>query len=111
MILSEEWVAGTRQYLLLYHYDANGQPIGMSYRRSTDYEDSYQDFLFIKNIQGDITGIMDEEGNLLVTYAYDAWGNHISTVYSNGGGATGAVFNPFRYRGYYYDTIYRRIII
>ena len=103
MILSEEWVAGTRQYLLLYHYDANGQPIGMSYRRSTDYEDTYQDFLFIKNIQGDVTGIMDEEGNLLVTYAYDAWGNHISTVYSNGGGATGAVFNPFRYRGYYYD--------
>jgi len=103
MILSEEWVAGTRQYLLLYHYDANGQPIGMSYRRSTDYEDTYQDFLFIKNIQGDITGIMDEEGNILVTYAYDAWGNHISTVYSNGGGATGAVFNPFRYRGYYYD--------
>ena len=38
MILSEEWMAGTTQYLLLYHYDANGQPIGMSYRRSTDYE-------------------------------------------------------------------------
>ena len=76
----------------------------MSYRRSTYAEGVYDHYLFIKNIQGDITGIMDEEGNLLVTYAYDAWGNHISTVYSNGGGATGAVFNPFRYRGYYYDS-------
>jgi len=103
MILSEEWVAGTRQYLLLYHYDANGQPIGMSYRRSTDYEDTYQDFLFIKNIQGDITGIMDEEGNILVTYAYDAWGNPTSTTYSNGGASTAVIYNPFRYRGYYYD--------
>lgn len=76
----------------------------MSFRRSTYAEGVYDHYLFIKNIQGDITGIMDEEGNILVTYAYDAWGNHISTVYSNGGGATGARFNPFRYRGYYYDT-------
>ena len=38
IILSEEWMSGATQYLLLYHYDANGQPIGMSYRSSTDYE-------------------------------------------------------------------------
>ena len=104
MILSEEWMSGATQYLLLYHYDANGHPIGMSFRRSTYAEGVYDHYLFIKNILGDITGVMDEEGNILVTYAYDAWGNHISTVYSNGGGATGARFNPFRYRGYYYDT-------
>lgn len=54
----------------------------MSYRRSTYAEGVYDHYLFIKNIQGDITGIMDEEGNSLVTYAYDAWGNHISTVAS-----------------------------
>ena len=43
--------------------------------------------------------------NLLTgTYTYsDAWGNH-SVSYSNGGGSTGAQYNPFRYRGYYYDT-------
>ena len=33
----------------------------------------------------------------------DAWGNH-SVSYTNGGGSTGAQYNPFRYRGYYYDT-------
>ena len=30
-------------------------------------------------------------------------GNH-SVTYSNGGGSAGARYNPFRYRGYYYDT-------
>ena len=43
--------------------------------------------------------------NLLTrTYTYsDVRGNH-SISYSNGGGSTGAQYNPFRYRGYYYDT-------
>ena len=33
---------------------------------------------------------------------YDAWGNH-TAHYTNGGGSTGAQYNPFRYIGYYYD--------
>ena len=43
--------------------------------------------------------------NLLTgTYTYsDTWGNH-SVSYSNSGGSTGAQYNPFIYRGYYYDT-------
>jgi RHS repeat-associated protein len=40
----------------------------------------------------------------LVSYNYtDAWGN-FTVSYSNGGGSTGAQYNPFRYRSYYYDT-------
>ena len=35
---------------------------------------------------------------------YDAWGNIPRTVYSNGGASTPAVNNPFKYRGYYYDS-------
>ena len=35
---------------------------------------------------------------------YDAWGNIISTTYSNGGGTSAARFNPFTYRGYYRDS-------
>jgi RHS repeat-associated protein len=104
MILSEEWTVRTTQYLIIYHYDAYGSPIGMSYRTSAYGEGQYDHFLYVKNLQGDITGIIDEDGTLLVTYAYDAWGYHVSSVFTNGGGSTAARYNPFRYRGYYYDT-------
>ena len=60
-------------------------------------------YVFVKNIQGDIIGIYDDEGTCLVTYTYDAWGN-VTVSYSNGGASTAAKYNPFRYRGYYYDT-------
>ena len=45
---------------------------------------------------------MNEGGEKVVTYRYDAWGNILSitgTLASTIGNA-----NPFRYRGYYYDT-------
>ena len=37
-----------------------------------------------------------------MSYAYDAWGNFITT-YHNGGASTRAAKNPFTHRGYYYD--------
>ena len=45
--------------------------------------------------------MVDSEGQLVVKYQYDAWGQPIST-----GGAlaeTLGALNPFRYRGYIYD--------
>ena len=49
-----------------------------------------------------IVGLMDASGNRVVEYTYDAWGKLISTT---GTLATSlAADNPFRYRGYYYDT-------
>ena len=45
---------------------------------------------------------MDASGNRVVEYTYDAWGKLISTT---GTLATSlGADNPFRYRGYYYDT-------
>ena len=60
------------------------------------------DYLFAKNVQGDITAVYDANGTCLVTYTYDAWGN-TRVRYSNGGASTAARYNPLRYRGYYYD--------
>ena len=40
-------------------------------------------------------------GNRVVTYTYDAWGN---VTVSGTLATTIGVLNPFRYRGYYYDT-------
>ncbi|MBO4309182.1 MAG: RHS repeat-associated core domain-containing protein [Clostridia bacterium] len=42
-------------------------------------------------------------GTKLISYKYDAWGN-VSTTISHLGNWWEASLNPFRYRGYYYDT-------
>ena len=54
------------------------------------------------NGQGDIIGLVDSNMNEVVTYSYDTWGNLLSI----GGSLASTVgeINPFRYRGYYYDT-------
>ena len=50
-----------------------------------------------------IIALLDNLGNVVVKYTYDAWGNHgIEIVDADC--ATLANLNPFRYRGYYYDT-------
>jgi len=99
-ILNEEWTENGVQHLLMYVYDANGSPVGMVYRNSTMAADATEEYLFVKNIQGDILHVYSNTGNKLVSYVYDAWGNIISTTYSNGGGTSAARFNPFTYRGY-----------
>ena len=96
-------VKGTLQHLLIYIYDVSGAPIGMAYRDSTYVSGAFDFYLFAKNVQGDILYIYNTSGTRLVTYTYDAWGN-VTTSYSNGGTSTAARYNPFRYRGYYYDT-------
>ena len=99
-IVSEEW----EDKLLIYLYDSTGMPIGMMYRTASYAKGEFDVFWYEKNLQGDIVAIYNESGTKVATYTYsDAWGNH-SVTYSNGGGSTGAQYNPFRYRGYYYDT-------
>ena len=51
--------------------------------------------------------LIDNNGNTVVEYYYDAWGNH-KVVDADGDEITDldniGNLNPFRYRGYYYDT-------
>ncbi|MBQ7314724.1 MAG: RHS repeat-associated core domain-containing protein, partial [Clostridia bacterium] len=44
--------------------------------------------------------VYDNNGVKHVSYTYDAWGNTTETRHAN---YTAASYNPFRYRGYYYD--------
>ena len=93
---------GTRT--IVYIYDASGTPIGMMYRTTSYAEGAFDVFWYEKNLQGDIVAVYNSSGTKLVTYDYyDAWGNY-TVSYSNNGATTGAQYNPFRYRGYYYDT-------
>ena len=56
-------------------------------------------YCYDKNIQGDIVAVYNESGEKLVSYTYDAWGNATAN-YADG---AEKLYNPFGYRGYYYD--------
>jgi len=81
--------------IIRYIYDENGLPVGMILNNTP--------YLYEKNLQGDIIGIYTTAGTKVVTYAYDAWGNIINSSYTSGYSDV-YTYNPFRYRGYYYDT-------
>ena len=98
-IVSETWGVHT----IFYIYDETGAIAGMRYRTSSYSEGVFDEYLFEKNLQGDIVAIYNVSGTKLVSYTYDAWGK-VTTTYSNGGASTGAQYNPFLYRGYYYDS-------
>lgn len=106
---------------LTFYYGADGLTGFHIKSANAKYEDENldHDFFYKKNLQGDIIGIIDSNGEELVNYVYDAWGNHtaynaktndpldISSYesYINTSNIEQfiAIKNPFRYRGYYYD--------
>ena len=98
-IVSESWGI----HLLIYLYDESGSPIGMQYRNTGYAANTFDTFYFEKNLQGDVVAIYSENGVKVLSYIYDAWGNHTTTWHNGAGTNLNAVYNPFRYRGYYYD--------
>ena len=88
---------------MVYIYDAAGQLIGMSYFQGGTLVDTY---LYEKNIQGDVVAVYEYDGDLVVRYAYNAWGAVSETEYGSeyDESSFAVECNPFRYRGYYYDT-------
>ena len=77
---------------LFFYYDNSGEVMSVSCNGTMYY--------YIKDLQGDITEIVDKDGKAVAEYAYDAWGNML-TEYN--GTLTFEKLNPFRYRGYVYD--------
>ena len=58
-------------------------------------------YAYVKSLQGDIVAILDENGNAVVSYGYDAWG---APLWCTGELAeTLGKVQPFRYRGYALD--------
>ena len=86
---------------LYFVLDASGNPIEVSYRPEGSTTTSF--YYYVQNLQGDVVALVDSaNGNTVVTYTYDAWGNVLSV-----GGSLASTLgaqNPFRYRGYVYDT-------
>ena len=105
--------SGAEQYTLRYYMDESGEPVGIGYQSSTGT--TWTNYYFAKNAQGDVMALYQSvAGNnvynpiLIARYTYDAWGNLLSVTNSNGAPITStssiAIRNPFRYRGYHYDT-------
>ena len=78
---------------LHFFYDAQSRPAKARFNGTI--------YTYVHNLQGDIVGILDSAGNLVVEYKYDAWGKPLSTTGSLAD--TLGARNPFRYRGYVYD--------
>ncbi|MBQ3526989.1 MAG: DUF4329 domain-containing protein [Clostridia bacterium] len=97
--LGETTTINGTAYNLYYFYDENGSPAGL-WQGSTVY-------YFAKNLQGDVTSILDAQGNVVANYRYDAYGSIISVTDASGNYISSAThianLNPFRYRGYMYD--------
>ena len=80
-------------YRLDFIYDENGQLIGFIH-------DSNK-YLYIRDVLQNILGIIDINGNVVVKYDCDAFGK-INNITGSKASTIGK-YNPFRYKGYYYD--------
>lgn len=77
-----------------YFYDENGSVLGITY--------GGENYYFRKNFRNDVLAILNASGEVVVEYSYDPWGNILAVTGSLA--STLGSDNPFRYRGYYYDT-------
>ena len=78
---------------LHFTYDSTG-PASVTYNGNR--------YFYLKNAQGDVTGLVDASGTQVVSYTYDPWGAPMSTDGTMA--ATLGAANPLRYRGYVYDS-------
>ena len=78
---------------LHFFYDAQNRPAVVVYNGTA--------YAYVKSLQGDIVAILDESGNAVVSYGYDAWG---APLWCTGElTETLGKVQPFRYRGYVFD--------
>ncbi|MBQ4617914.1 MAG: RHS repeat-associated core domain-containing protein [Clostridia bacterium] len=56
------------------------------------------EYWYVFNAKNDVIGLIDANGEYVVEYTYDSWGNITAQTDSDL-----ARLNPFRYRGYIYD--------
>ncbi len=74
-------------------YDNNGLLYGFINNKTDRY-------YYVRDILQNILGIVDSNGTIVVKYDYNAFGKLISIT----GDSTLGNRNPFRWKGYYYDT-------
>lgn len=85
-------VEASDEHIIWYIYDEKTDLLGFI------YED--ENYYYKKSVTGDVMEIVDNEGDYVCGYEYDAWGNVLAI---KGNEKIGNV-NPIRYKSYYYDS-------
>ena len=93
LYIIKEIHTGANNYTIEYYYDSSDNIIGFTYNGSK--------YLYLKNLQNDVIGIVDSNNNIVVKYYYDAYGRITKTLDTSG--INLSTINPFRYRSYYQD--------
>lgn len=85
-------------YAVKFIYDSFDTPQGFILNNDETY-------LYLKNIQGDIIAVVNESGESVLTYTYNAWGEFKQTVAAGDNEDIELMekYLPFAYRGYCYD--------
>ena len=78
-----------------FFYDAQSRPAMVEFNGVL--------YSYVHNLQGDVVGIVDSAGSLVVEYKYDAWGKPTLVRTLTAAYEALAELNPFRYRGYVFD--------
>ena len=97
---------GVTEYTVKMLFDNTNDSVG--YELYSAEDNTTKSFFFLKNLQGDITNVFNENGNDVLQYAYDAWGNVTANLDNSSyedfvESAEAVVFTPITYRGYMYD--------
>ena len=84
---------------LHFYYDAQSRPSMVKY--GSGYDAPY--YTYLHSLQGDVAGIVDKYGDMVVEYGWDTWGKPtfvrtLTAIYDEL-----AALNPFRYRRYLRD--------
>ena len=79
---------------IYFRYNAGNSLIGFNLNGA--------EYTYLKNVQGDIEGILDQNGTPIVQYTDDVWGKTLTVTGSKA--KTVGLINPMRYRDYYLDT-------
>ena len=88
-------VASSAEQNVHIRYDSEGKPVHMQYNKDGD------EYYYMLDAQGNVVGLVDGSGKLVVEYTYDAWGQLLSMTGSLANDLGKA--NPLRYRSYVYD--------
>ena len=97
-IIKETWADQALEFL----YDENNSVYCIVYTGG----DGAGCYYLIKNLQGDVTRILNNNLETVAQYVYDPWGKLVNILDANGepnSGISIANINPIRYRGYYFD--------
>ena len=101
-VMRQVWNSASGNYVCDYIYDENGMPMAFALSKNGG---EYEYYFYETNIQGDIVGVYDSNGDVIVRYKYTAYGEITNTPVQSS--LLTSDFNQailFRYRGYIYDS-------